>query len=210
MECVEKILAYFQGDGLLVRTVSLNNLGDNFKDLDDNINDALIKHSELGKYYGPKRRWSIAHPQIKPYFFGMDKESISKRDYGILVIPSKVGWEKYHIISTKDESSNAQFSFGDTLLAPNDAMIKYHDALGVLKKGGSNHNSEVCTCGFDISAFCGILYKDLGREFNQDELKRQLSYVHETFKISEIPIFTYEENPKERTQLQHIGYISYP
>lgn len=197
----QELEKFFYTEGLLIRTVSLSALGNNFMNLDDSIEKAQKKQHGDPKYYGPKRRWSIAHPNISPQFFMMGKDATeaTARHLAIMAIPSLIDWRRYLAISSKDACSNYRIDEDTKLLEHSTAERLYDSVLTQLKASTSseqNQNSEVSTLGFDIKAFCGLLFYGTEDWWNQniDNIKKQLKILKDNYQIKEVDVYTYNDD----------------
>lgn len=193
MKTTEEIISLWKSIGLLVRTVQLKDLGNNFMDLNDTIEEACEKYPNNG-YYGPKRKWSIGHSSIAPIFYKMGEKGCAfPRHLAILVDPSFDDWSRYTAISSQDESSNFRFIETDRLLKSDDANDIYKKILAeLISKENQNQNSEVVTCGFNINSFCGLLFEGTVDCFNQmaPTIVKELKVLSANG-IKSVPIFKY-------------------
>lgn len=193
----EDVLRYFRTEGLLVRTVQLKNLGDNFNDICVPVEDFPNYQKRKETFYGPKRKWSFAHPDIKPMFYMFDSKSSLCRHLAIMVVPSLVGWDRYMAISEKDESTSSSIGEKDKLIGP--AAEKLYkdtlDSIRGMKPDAQNQNSEVSTFGFCIGAFCGLLFHGEMEWLNKNysEIKEKLGVLKRTYNIESVDIYKYNE-----------------
>ena len=195
------ILSEFNEQGLLVRTVMLKNLAKDFLNINDSIEYAKSKYTELPmeSYYGPKRRWTIAHKNIKPIFFNM-----GRRHLAIMAGPRVVDWSKYLKIDEQDASSNYRITETECLDASK-AEELYNNTVEELKVNSwcKTVNNEVSTCGFDIKALCGLLTDDKNYiEENKEKILGGLSGLRTEYKVNNIEVFTYGYNEYDK-----IAYI---
>ena len=168
MKSVKEIISAFNDCGLLVRTVQLKDLDANFRDIEDNIAQAVEKTKNDSKYYGPLRKWSIGHSELPPFFYKMSGEDAMPRRLAILVEPSLVDWSRYLQISSIDMSTGYRITETTKCLEPDNAQKNYNDTLAELRaKSDQNQNSEVATLGFSMESFCGLLFKGEEKWFKQ-------------------------------------------
>lgn len=203
MKSVEEVLKVFNDCGLLVRTVQLKDLGANFKDIEDNIAQAVEKHNKDCHYYGPKRKWSIGHSTLAPFFYMMSGVNDMSRHLAILVEPPLVDWSRYIQISSIDMSTGYRITETTICLEPDKARELYKKTLAELQeKPDQNQNSEIATLGFSMKSFCGLLFKGEKKWFeeNLEKIKGQLLVLKNEVKV--IPVFTYEQNGRGTT-LKH-------
>lgn len=201
---------YFKERGLLVHTVQLEHLGANFKCLTTTENQTS-GNTEGSKYDSPKKNWSIAHPDIKPNFYKMGKDVCGfPRHIAIMAVPSLIDWTKYLAISSQDMSSNSRISKDTKPLDPQEAMSLYDKVLAQLKKSTpteQNQNSEVSTLGFDIKAFCGLLFHGTEEWWNANKgkVKSQLEVLKTLYEISEVDVYTYnaDNESANKTELTY-------
>ena len=200
MKSVEEILNVFDDCGLLVRTVQLKDLGANFKDIEDDISNAIKRTKNERNYYGPLRKWSIGHSTLPPFFYKMSGADTMPRQLAILVEPPLVDWSRYLHISSIDMSTGYRITENTICLEPNKAKELYKKTLAELqKKTGQNQNSEIATLGFSMKSFCGLLFKGEKKWFEENlgKIKNQLSNLKNEVEV--IPIFTYEQNGRGTT-----------
>ncbi len=200
MKSVEEILKVFDDCGLLVHTVQLKDLGANFRDIEDDIAQAVENHKKDCHYYGPKRKWSIGHSTLPPFFFMMSGENANYRHLAILVEPPLVDWSRYIHISSIDMSTGYRVTETTTCLEPNKARELYKKTLAELQeKTDQNQNSEIATLGFSMKSFCGLLFKGEKKWFKENlgKIKNQLSNLKNEVEV--IPVFTYEQNGRGTT-----------
>ncbi|WP_373174300.1 hypothetical protein [Prevotella merdae] len=210
-----EIINHLNGNGLLIRTVQTKYLADEFKDISDSIDAAVVKYTKDSNYYGPKRRWSIAQKDLKPIFFKMDKETSFVRDFALICVPSLIDWNNYVEFSTTDNSSNSKFISGEKTMSADVAKQTYHKTLTELKNNVNlqNQNNEVVTCGFKIDAFCGILVRPEAVD-KLEEVKQQLEKAKQqlekaknnilgTMSSKEIHFFKFDR--AEKTNFTQVG-----
>ena len=200
MKSVEEIKHIFNDCGLLVRTVQLNDLGANFRDIEDNIAQAIEKTKNDRNYYGPLRKWSIGHSTLPPFFYKMSGENAMPRQLAILVEPPLVDWSRYLHISSVDMSTGYRITETTTCLEPNKAKRLYENTLVELQeKTEQNQNSEITTLGFCMKSFCGLLFKGEKKWFEENlrTIKEQLLILKNEVEV--IPVFTYEQNGRGTT-----------
>lgn len=199
----QKLEEYFRREGLLVRTTLLSSLGNNFVNINVSIDNAREAQNNNSKYYGPKRRWSIAHSNIKPNFFMMGEEtnSLIARHLAIMIVPSLVDWTRYLAISSKDASSGFNIGTNDKLMDEETAKRTYYRVLNEIKGSSlieQNQNSEISTLGFDIKAFCGLLFHGTEEWWNANigRIKEQLKILKKDYKINKVDVYTYNSDNK--------------